>query len=149
LESSIVIFFTGKSRSSADIIQQETTNVINNNQVAIEAMHQTKLHAYSMKEALLRGKISSMGEIMRQAWQQKKLMASSISNGQIDILYDLAMSEGAFCGKISGAGGGGFMMFLVDPCKKLGLIRALQASKSGEVYDCHFVRTGAEAWPAS
>jgi D-glycero-alpha-D-manno-heptose-7-phosphate kinase len=146
LESSIVIFFTGRSRSSADIIAQESQNVVDKNEVAIQAMHETKMHAYSMKEALLRGQISKMGEVMRQAWQQKKLMASSISNSQIDVLYDLAMDKGAFCGKISGAGGGGFMMFLVDPCQKLNLVRSLQAAKSGEVYDCHFVRSGAEAW---
>jgi len=148
LEASIVLFFTGKSRSSAEIIEQESRNVREKNEVAIEAMHQTKKQAFLMKEALLRGQVSTMGEVMRVAWQQKKLMATSISNQRIDELYDLAMSRGAFCGKVSGAGGGGFMMFLVDPSRKLEVVRALRATQYGEVTDCNFVAGGAQAWRA-
>ena len=149
LESSIVLFFTGKSRSSAEIIEQESRNVREKNEVAIEAMHQTKVQAFRMKEALLRGQVQIMGNVMRIAWEQKKLMASSISNSRIDNLYNLAIDEGAFCGKISGAGGGGFMMFLVDPSKKLQVIRALRTSGDGEVMNCHFVASGAQAWKAN
>lgn len=146
LESSIVLFFTGKSRLSAEIIEQESQNVRDGNEVAIEAMHQTKVECFRMKEALLRGQVPKMGEVMRSAWKQKKLMAADISNARIDHLYDLAVAEGAFCGKVSGAGGGGFMMFLVDPSKKLAVIRALRESGDGQVMDCHFVPIGAQAW---
>ena len=76
LEASIVLFFTGQSRSSAEIIEQESRNVREKNEVAIEAMHQTKKQAFLMKEALLRGQVSTMGEVMRIAWEQKKLMAT-------------------------------------------------------------------------
>ncbi len=146
LESSIVLFFTGQSRSSAEIIEEESRNVLERNEAAIDAMHQGKKQAFLMKEALLRGQVSTMGEVMRVAWEHKKLMASSISNARIDKLYDLAMSNGAFCGKVSGAGGGGFMMFLVDPSRKLEVIRALRETRDGEVMGCHFVASGAQAW---
>ncbi len=148
LEASIVLFFTGKSRSSAAIIEQESRNVREKNETAIEAMHQTKKQAFRMKEALLRGQIQSMGNVMRVAWEHKKLMASNISNDKIDGLYDLAMESGAFCGKVSGAGGGGFMMFLVDPSRKLEVIRALRDTEDGEIMGCHFVASGAQAWRA-
>jgi D-glycero-alpha-D-manno-heptose-7-phosphate kinase len=146
LETSMVLFFTGKSRSSAAIIEEESRNVREKNEVAVEAMHQTKKQAYRMKEALLRGNVKLMGDVMRAAWEQKKLMAATISNEKIDSLYDLAMGEGAFCGKVTGAGGGGFMMFLVDPSKRLSVARALRATGEGEVMDCHFVPVGATAW---
>lgn len=146
LEASLVLFFTGQSRSSAAIIEEESRNVKEKNEIALEAMHQTKEQAFRMKDALLRGQIGTMGDVMRAAWQQKKLMARSISNGRIDHLYDLATENGAFCGKVSGAGGGGFMMFLVDPSKKLQVMRALSTSGAGRIVDCQFVAQGASAW---
>lgn len=148
LESSMVLFFTGKSRSSAAIIEQESRNVREKNEAALEAMHQTKEQAFRMKEALLRGQVQAMGDVMRCAWIHKKNLASGISNSQIDSLYDIAVSKGAFCGKVSGAGGGGFMMFLVDPSRKLEVVQALRETGSGEVRSCHFVPYGAQAWKA-
>jgi len=146
IEASLVLFFTGKSRSSAEIIEQEARNVIDNDVVAMRAMHQTKEYAFRMKDAMLRGHIATMGEVMRSAWEQKKLMAKSVSNSRIDHFYDLAVSNGAFCGKVSGAGGGGFMMFLVDPAKKLQVQRSLRETGDGQVMDCQFVHVGASAW---
>jgi D-glycero-alpha-D-manno-heptose-7-phosphate kinase len=146
LEGSLVLFFTGRSRSSAAIIEEESSNVRNENMVAIEAMHQSKLEAYRMKEALLRGEIALRGEVMKSAWTAKKQMASSISNPMIDEVYQLAVDHGAFCGKVSGAGGGGFMMFLVDPCRRLQVIEALSNYGSGRVMNSHFTMMGAQSW---
>jgi D-glycero-alpha-D-manno-heptose-7-phosphate kinase len=146
LEASLVLFFTGQSRSSAAIIAEESRNVEQKNEIALTAMHNTKEQAFRMKDALLRGQINTMGDVMRAAWEQKKLMARSISNSRIDHLYNLATEKGAFCGKVSGAGGGGFMMFLVEPEKKLQVMRTLSDSGDGRVVDCHFVMQGASAW---
>jgi D-glycero-alpha-D-manno-heptose-7-phosphate kinase len=149
LESSLVLFFTGKSRSSAAIIQEESRNVHTGNEDAINAMHATKRHAFEMKDALLRGQIRTLAEVMQAGWIEKKRHAQSISNERLDFLFDLAMTNGAYCGKISGAGGGGFMMFLADPSRRLKLIRALKESGEGNVMECSFTTMGAHAWKVS
>jgi D-glycero-alpha-D-manno-heptose-7-phosphate kinase len=148
LESSLILFYTGKSRSSAAIIEEESRNVREQNESAMNAMHRTKEEAFRMKAALLRGEVSVMGEIMKQAWLQKKLMAKSISNEMIDSLYETALGKGAYCGKVSGAGGGGFMMFLVDPRRRLRVEAALNATEAGRTMNCSFTAEGAQAWRA-
>ena len=146
LESSLILFFTGRSRSSAAIIEEESRNVRENNEDALEAMHRSKEDAYRMKDALLRGQVRKMGSIMKEAWGHKKRMAMSISNPHLDHLYTAAMEGGAFCGKVSGAGGGGFMMFLSDPSKKRSIAQILDASGGFIFTGCHFVTAGAQVW---
>jgi D-glycero-alpha-D-manno-heptose-7-phosphate kinase len=72
-------------------------------------------------------------------------MASSISNPAIEASYELAKSAGMRAGKISGAGGGGFMMLLVDPVRRMDVIRALSTTQ-GQVYNCHFTEIGTQGW---
>lgn len=147
LESSLVLYFTGKSRESATIILEESENVEKGNIKAIDAMHRTKQEAFRMKEALLRGEIAKMAAIMESAWAAKKEMASSISNERIERFYSIARAAGARCGKVSGAGGGGFMMFLVDPARRLDVVRALESTnEGGTIINCHFSHKGSEAW---
>lgn len=146
LEASLILFFTGQSRSSAAIIDEESRNVREQNEFAMAAMHRTKEEAFHMKAALLRGQVEHMGDIMKEAWLQKKRMASSITNPMIDSLYDAALREGAYCGKVSGAGGGGFMMFLADPSRRLRVEDALNATQPGRLMACSFTSGGARAW---
>lgn len=146
LESSLVLFYTGKSRQSATIIEEQSRNVSSMNEGAIEAMHRTKVEAVRMKECLLRGEISRLATVMDAAWQAKKSMARSITNERIDSFYRTAIEAGALCGKVSGAGGGGFMMFLVDVKHKLRVINTLTSNCGGTVLGCHFSSHGAEAW---
>jgi len=146
LESALILFYTGKSRDSAAIIAEQSHNVEINNQKAIGAMHQTKKDAISMKECLLRGDIKQLGSVMESAWQTKKEMAGSISNARIEQFYHVAKNAGAYCGKVSGAGGGGFMMFLVDVKDKLRVTNALTATREGNVVGCHFTNNGVESW---
>lgn len=148
LEASLILFYTGKSRSSAAIIEEESKNVRDKNEDAMDAMHRTKQEAFNMKAALLRGEVHGMGDIMKEAWRQKKRLAASISNTMIDSLYDTALREGAYCGKVSGAGGGGFMMFLVDPARRLRVEAALMATEAGRAMACSFTGEGATAWRA-
>jgi D-glycero-alpha-D-manno-heptose-7-phosphate kinase len=109
-------------------------------------MHQTKRDAFIMKECLLRGDIRLLGAAMESAWQTKKEMAGSISNERIEGFYRVAKDAGAYCGKVSGAGGGGFMMFLVDIKDKLRVIDALTAIHEASVVGCHFTSSGVESW---
>ena len=98
-----------------------------------------------MKEAILKGDFVGFAESMRLSWTSKKKMATSISNSSIDAIYDAAVEAGALAGKVSGAGGGGFMMFVVDPTKRPAVIRALEQFK-GQVFTCNFTEHGAYSW---
>lgn len=147
LEASLLLYFTGKSRTSADIINEQAQNVRNRNEAALEAMHSIKEEAFRMKEALLRGDFQQLHSVLRDSWDSKKRMASQISNEHINRLYVCALEAGAYCAKISGAGGGGFMMFLTDPIHKDKLTAALYAQQEGgTAYSCHFTAGGAQAW---
>jgi D-glycero-alpha-D-manno-heptose-7-phosphate kinase len=145
LESSIVLYYTGASRYSAHIIDEQIKNTTTGNIQAIEAMHRIKQSAIDMKDALLRGNISYFAQILGQAWTDKKQMASAISNAEIDNVFDIAMKAGAIAGKVSGAGGGGFIMFVVDPVKRVHLLKALR-QQSGYVVDFRFSEGGAHGW---
>jgi len=98
-----------------------------------------------MKEHLLRGDFEGVVESMRLGWENKKRSAKSVSNLQIDAIYQTAIQAGAFAGKVSGAGGGGFMWFFVPTEKRMDVIRALN-SFGGLVSNCHFTKYGTQAW---
>lgn len=147
LEASLLLFYTGDSRSSAAIIEEQARNVEIGNTTAVEAMHQVKQEAFQMKESLLRGDFDQLHQVLRRSWDSKKSMASGIVNQRIESLYRCALEAGAYCARISGAGGGGFMIFLTDPMRKLQVADALSKSDTnGIVYGCHFTHVGAQAW---
>jgi D-glycero-alpha-D-manno-heptose-7-phosphate kinase len=145
LESSMLLFYTGTSRSSAAIIDEQTQNTSSGNVVALEAMHQIKQSSLQMKEALLKGDINSFSAILGAAWENKKKMATSITNEEINSVFDVALAAGAITGKVSGAGGGGFIMFMVDPVKKVQVVNALNLLK-GRVVDFQFSEGGCHGW---
>ena len=145
LESSLLLYFTGVSRESEHIIADQSTNVESGVADALEAMHGMKSEALSMKECLLRGDFLGMVEFMRLGWENKKRSAKTVSNPHIDAIYDSAMRVGALAGKVSGAGGGGFMWFFVPTEKRMDVIRALN-SFGGQVNNCYFTKHGTQAW---
>lgn len=145
LENNLLLYFTSTSRSSAAIIEQQAGNVIKKDEVAIEAMHQLKHQAQWMKEALLTGKLNEIGEILDYGFQQKRKMAEGISNQLLEDIYDAARKAGATGGKISGAGGGGFMIFYCPRNTKFSVIEALdQFDGSQKRYQ--FVEHGLTSW---
>ena len=147
LEASLLLYFTGNSRASAEIIQEQSQNVRDRNTAALEAMHSIKEEAFRMKECLLRGDFKTLHTVLRGSWESKKRMATLITNEHIERLYACALQAGAHCAKISGAGGGGFMMFLTDPIHKDEVAAALAAQHEGGIaYGCHFTAGGAQAW---
>lgn len=145
LESSLVLFYTGVSRESANIIKEQTNNVVGRNNDALNALHDVKVEAQRMKEAILQGNFENLAQSLRSSWEAKKKMASSISNSSIETIYNAAINAGAVAGKVSGAGGGGFMMFLVDPAKRPNVIRTLETF-NGQVMTAVFVEHGAHSW---
>ena len=98
-----------------------------------------------MKEALLKGDFRGFSDCLLQSWLAKKNAAASISNPLLDELYQYAIDKGAQSAKISGAGGGGFMMICCEPCRRVSLIRALK-EKKGTVLTPSFTETGTQAW---
>jgi D-glycero-alpha-D-manno-heptose-7-phosphate kinase len=145
LDLSILLYYTATQRSSAKIITDQVANVHNKNAQAIDAMHNLKDQAIHMKEALLRGELHKLGEVLQHGWHNKKLMAASITNTQIDELYNAALAAGATGGKISGAGGGGFMFFYCPSTTKNKVARALQQF-GGNVQSFKLTPHGLTTW---
>lgn len=147
LEASVVLYFTGVSRESARIIDEQSRNAASGTGASVEAMHALKQEAVQMKEALLKADLAAFARTLQAGWEAKKRMASSITNPMIDTVEALARDHGAVATKVSGAGGGGFMMFVCDPCDRVRLSRAL-AAHGGKLLEFHFNPTGAVAWRA-
>lgn len=145
LEGSMVLYFTGRSRSSAAIIAEQQKATRSGSTVAIEAMHRIKQSAVDMKLALLQGDMNAFARILGQAWEDKKKMADAITNPMIQEAFDVSMNAGAIAGKVSGAGGGGFIMLMVAPTRRVEVVDALSALP-GKVVPFQFTDKGAVAW---
>ncbi|MFT4517635.1 MAG: D-glycero-alpha-D-manno-heptose-7-phosphate kinase [Halioglobus sp.] len=145
LEASTVLYYTGVSRSSDMIIAQQIESYKSGEGKSVEAVHQLKRDALLMKEALLRGNIRNFGEILGSSWETKRNLADQISNPEIEQVMDHARAAGAWAGKVSGAGGGGFIVFIVDPVDRVKLVRSLN-QLDGDVVPFQFEPHGASAW---
>jgi D-glycero-alpha-D-manno-heptose-7-phosphate kinase len=148
LEISLIISFSGVSRRSADIIEQQRMGMTQKSLGILESLHQLKADAGEMKQALLRANVPEMARILNRSWSAKRETASGVSTDFIDEVSRIAFAKGALAGKISGAGGGGFMMFIVPPERRVNIIRALNdagAQSSG----VQFTSVGAESWVLS
>jgi D-glycero-alpha-D-manno-heptose-7-phosphate kinase len=145
LENNIVLYFTSISRQSDAIIKEQQKNVSEKNQGSIEAMHQLKEQSKMMKDALLKGKLDTIGEILNFGFEQKRKMAHNISNDHMDELYESAKKAGATGGKISGAGGGGFMFFYCPKNTKYPVIEALK-KYNGHIMNYQFTKRGVQSW---
>jgi len=147
LENNIVLYFTSDSRESANIIKEQQRNVKENNEKSLEAMHHLKEQARMMKEALLKGKLHEMGEILNYGFEQKRSMAHNISNDKIESIYAAAKKAGATGGKISGAGGGGFMIFYCPGNTRYKVMDTLNTF-GGEIKHYRFSKSGLATWTA-
>lgn len=144
-ESSLVICFSGVSRSSSDIIEKQVSGLRSMDAQTIDSMHQLKADAIAMKLALLTGDIKAVASILASSWAAKKKTAGGISTSIVDNLHEVAMREGAWAGKVSGAGGGGFLMLLTDPEYRYSLIGALNAA-GGQASAAKIIFEGAQTW---
>lgn len=145
LENNLVLYFTSTSRESAAIIKEQVKNVNEKNEKSIEAMHHLKDQAKMMKEALLQGKLDEIGIILNYGFEQKRNMAANISNDAIEKVYAAAKQAGATGGKISGAGGGGFMIFYCPGNTRHAVIKTLN-NFGGQVRDYSFTKHGLTTW---
>jgi D-glycero-alpha-D-manno-heptose-7-phosphate kinase len=145
LEASTVLYHTGQSRDSARIIDEQVANAAAPTSPSVEAMHRLREDAVVMKEQLLAGDLRGFSERLGHSWEAKKRLAHSVTNPTIEDAFAAALAAGAHAGKVSGAGGGGVAMFLMEPSRKPAVLAAL-ASLPGRVLPFHFVQRGAEAW---
>ena len=145
LENNLVLFYTGYSRKSGSIIREQQQNVLDNNWESVEAMHQLKKQAVLMKEALIKGRLGDLGELFDFGFTYKRKMASGIANDLIENIYAAVRSAGATGGKISGAGGGGFMFFYCPGNTRFPVIKTLD-SFAGQVWPFSFTNEGLVTW---
>ena len=146
LESQIILYFTGLSRDSGKIIDDQIkASTKKDSDKSLEALHMVKQSAFEMKECLLRNDIEGMSKVLKASWLAKKSTSASISNPYIEEVAAMAIENGAKSLKLSGAGGGGFMMLFVDPVQKQPLIKKLKQT-SGQVHNFQFTNFGVKAW---
>lgn len=144
MENSIVLYYTGTSRDSGKIIEEQTKST--KNEKSLDAMLKIKEQVSKMKECILKGDFEGIAECLHQNWIEKKKTASVISNPQIEETYNFIMKNGGKAAKISGAGGGGFMIIWCDPQKRYELIHALKNRQEGKTKVVDFVEVGTQAW---
>jgi D-glycero-alpha-D-manno-heptose-7-phosphate kinase len=145
LEASLVLYYTGVSRESSNIINEQIEHAERGDNKNMEGMHEMKRQAVLMKEALLKGDFKLFSQCLLKGWAAKKNAAASITNSFLNDLYNYAIEHGAESAKISGAGGGGFMMMYCNPCNRIRLIKALK-EKGGMVLTPSFTEIGTQAW---
>ncbi len=146
-EASIIVCFTGQSRASA-IIQDQVKAASENDRNAVEALHQLKTDAIEMKQALLGGNIHEVAQLLNRSWQAKQRTSKFVSNAKVEEAFELGLKNGAVAGKVSGAGGGGFLMFMTQPEQRYRLVSALNEAGSLAM-PIQFTENGAESWVTS
>jgi len=145
LEASLILYFTGASRDSARIIDEQMKSIASDQHLRLEGMHQVKASAYKIKEHLFKVDINKMASEFHTAWLAKKSTSSSISNKMIDDIEEKVFAAGAKSMKVSGAGGGGFIMIFIEPEKRLTLEHEL-ANFDGHIQKFQFTDEGAYSW---
>jgi D-glycero-alpha-D-manno-heptose-7-phosphate kinase len=145
LESSLAVCFSGQSRESASIIRQQDSGVAAQSPAVLDALHQMRQDAVDMKRAIMLGDIDRFAVLLERSWIAKKRTAPGISNPRIEALESAARAAGAIGAKVSGAGGGGFMMFVVPTERRFRLMTAL-GEMGASAYPVKFSQRGSESW---
>ena len=114
LQSSLMLFFTGSAHNSWTILRDQESSTRSQVTSTVEALHKVKALGSQMRKALEGGELRSFGELLHDSWQAKRRISSKISTPRIDQLYELARRSGALGGKITGAGGGGFLLLYCE-----------------------------------
>ncbi len=116
--NNLLLFYTGMARSAEHILSEQKDNI--NQRLAV--LREMKAMAYQARDHLVAGEIDQIGDLLHQSWLLKKQLANKISNGRLDAIYETARKAGALGGKVTGAGGGGFLLFYC-PCDRQEALR--------------------------
>jgi D-glycero-alpha-D-manno-heptose-7-phosphate kinase len=147
LEYSLLLCYTGRTRLSAHIVENQMQSYRQGNQEVSRALDEMKRIAIEMKALLLRDRITEFGERLHEAWLHKRNLDPAVSTPEIDQMYDTARAHGAIGGKILGAGGGGYLLVQAPFDRKHHVAKALQAL-GGEVVPFAFEERGLQTWIA-
>jgi D-glycero-alpha-D-manno-heptose-7-phosphate kinase len=145
LEYRLLLCYMGQTRQSASIIERQITSYREGRERTVQALHHLKAQTFEMKKALLLGEVDALGELLHEAWEHKKGLDRDISNSHVDRLYQLARKEGAIGGKMPGAGGGGYFLFLTRFDRKHRVAAVLE-KHGGQVVPFQFERNGLLTW---
>ncbi len=143
LESSLILYFSGASRDSAKIIKDQMDSILDEKK--LNAMHLVKSSALEIKKELFKGNIDGIASEFKNAWEAKKATSASIASSNIKEIEKILYEDGVKSLKVSGAGGGGFMMIFVDPEKKFNIINKLE-KYGGYSRNFQFVEEGCYSW---
>jgi len=145
LEHNMLLCYTGKTRASDQIIEDQTRRWEGGDERALEGLRAGKALAIEMKNALLRRRLNDFGDLLGTAWEEKKKMSPRIANEFIDEAYDVARRRGALGGKVTGAGGGGYMLFYCPFQRKHCVANAL-IELGATVTEFEFTSQGLTTW---
>lgn len=145
LEHNLLLVYTSTTRESAQIIKEQAANIESSSESSIEATHLLKQQANMMKEAVLKGQLGLIGEILDYGFENKRKLAAGISNPLLEQFYETAKAMGATGGKISGAGGGGFMTFYCPGNTQYRVANQL-TKLGGKVFKYQIVEKGLTTW---
>ena len=147
LNSNLFLCYTGKTRVSGDIIKNQKKSYVMKKEEVMVALAKLKDITLNIRSALLKGKMEEFGNLLHEAWENKKRLDSKVSDSYINELYDIAIKNGALGGKILGAGGGGYLLFFCPVLKKKYVIKKLN-SAGGRILDFSFDSKGLISWSA-
>jgi len=126
LERRLLLFFTGSSRDSTSILKHQRKSTQDQDDTVLQALHNIKRVASEVQSCLERGDLDEFARLLDYSWQEKRRLAPGLSTGFIDECYDLALQQGATGGKITGAGGGGFLLLYCEEQEQESVTRALE-----------------------
>jgi D-glycero-alpha-D-manno-heptose-7-phosphate kinase len=141
----LMLCFTGATRYSGTLIETQTQAYRDRNVDTVEGLDEAKRLASDMKKALLTGDLDAMGGLLHRGWEAKKRFTAGVTNPEIDALYEHARAAGALGGKLTGAGGGGYLLLFCDFQRRQEVAKAVTNS-GGRPVDFAFAPEGVESW---
>ena len=126
-QNSLLLFFTGAAHHSWGILEEQERSTKGRSREPLEALHEIKELAFRMRDALKAGELRNFASLLDESWQAKKKVSAKISNHRIDRAYAAAVERGALGGKITGSGGGGFLLLFCEPERQNDVREALVA----------------------
>ena len=143
LQKNLLVFYIGPGKNRASILQNQIKQIKENNQETLNALRNAKELSEKMYSSLSQSDITKFGELLDSGWKSKKIFANGATNEHIDQLYNLGMEYGALGGKLTGAGGGGHLLFYCEPSKQKNLVEKIQ-SKGLKQVQCKFYEYGCQ-----
>ena len=145
LEYRLLLCYTGGTRLSANILNEQTAKYIAKDKEVVMSLDYIKELAIRMKRSLLRNELDDFGDMLNEGWMHKRKLASAITNPAIDNLYDIARENGALGGKLLGAGGGGYLLLFCEFDKRHIVAEKLEKA-GGQLVEFGFEKNGAQSW---